>query len=197
MTEDEQEFAALMQRIREGSPEAMGELIDRYGTPLLKAIRRRLNRWLRRQYDSEDFLQAVWTSFWTDPMMPNFDSAQALVAYLNQMARHKVLDEVRRRRVGRSAVANAQSLTPADSSFGSLDVPAREPTPSYTVANRELLEKLREELPESERLIIDLVQHGLTQEEIARQIGVSPRTVSRVVRRVRRVLNQIAAGPLP
>jgi RNA polymerase sigma factor (sigma-70 family) len=197
MTEAEKEFAALMRRIREGSEEAFCEVIDRYGTPLLKSIRGRLSRTLRRVFDSRDFFQAVWASFLTDQKARSFRSPQSLVAYLNLMARNQILDEVRRRRLGRSPVPPAQSLTAADSSFSNLDVPSREPRPISVVANRELLQKMRDVLSETERRIIELVQHGCTQEEVARRIGVCSRTVGRAVNRARRILNEISEESVP
>jgi RNA polymerase sigma factor (sigma-70 family) len=196
MTEAEKEFAALMRRIREGSKEAFCEVIDRYGTMLQKSIHNRMSPSMRRAYDSEDFVQSVWASCkhlsrWC------FPTPQALMAYLQRMALNHILDEERRRRPGRHAYTDAQSLTPADSSFGNLEVPSRQPGPITTVAHREMLQKMCEGLDETERCVIDLVQAGFTREEIARQVGKSSRTVGRMVGRARRILSELSEESLP
>ena len=190
MAEDQQELAALMRQIQEGSEDAVRQLLDRYGTPLLKAVRGRLHPRLRTQYDSADFVQAVWTSFFTGPAVRHFDSPEALVAYLSEMARNKIVDVVRRRLRGRHAIDEPQSLQAADPSARPLEVPARQPTPSHAVATRERWQKLRDRLAATEKNVLDLLLHGHTHEEIARQLGLTDR-------HVRRVLRKISAGPVP
>jgi RNA polymerase sigma factor (sigma-70 family) len=193
-----QEFTVLQQRIRQRSEDAVRQLIDRYGTSLLKAIRARLSRNLRREFDSDDFVQKVWTSFFEDPEVWHFETPEALVAYLSRIARNQILDEVRRRRPGRDTPAAAQSLTATDPSFGTLlDVPSRERRPISTVANREMLQKMRDGLDEEDRRTIDLVLQGFTHEEVARQVGCSVRRVGRIVKRARRILDDISEELLP
>jgi hypothetical protein len=50
------EIAALMERIQEGSQDAVRELLDQYGSHLVRVIRRRLSQRLRSQFDSADFV---------------------------------------------------------------------------------------------------------------------------------------------
>jgi RNA polymerase sigma factor (sigma-70 family) len=190
MLEGQQDFTLLMRRIEERSEEAVRELLERYGTPLLKTIRSRLPPRLRQQYDSDDFVQAVWASFFTGPAVRHFESPEALVTYLAEMARHKVIDEIRRQLGSRHHVAEVQSLDAGDRSDHLLDVPARQPTPSHAVASRERWEKLRDRVAATEQRILDLLLEGNTQEEIAQQLGVTER-------HVRRVLRKIAEGPVP
>ena len=56
-------FVALMRRVREGSEAAAWELVDKYGGHLRRAVRRVLNPMLRSKFDSLDFVQLVWDSF--------------------------------------------------------------------------------------------------------------------------------------
>jgi RNA polymerase sigma factor (sigma-70 family) len=151
---------------------------------------------LRRVFDSQDIVQSVWASC-TNRSFWDFQSPQALMAYLHRMALNHILDEERRRRPGRHAYTDAQSLTAADPSFSNLEVPSREPRPISTVANRELLQKMCEGLDETERCVIDLVQAGFTQEEIARQVGKSSRSVARMVDRARRILSELSEESVP
>ena len=63
MTDANDEFRALMQRLREGSDEAAWQLVEQYGEPIRRAVRRALSARLRPQFDSLDFVQLVWSSF--------------------------------------------------------------------------------------------------------------------------------------
>ena len=97
MSEEQEEFANLMQRLRNGSEEAARELLDRFGSYILRVVRRRLSRELRSKYDSVDFVQAVWASFFAeDSQDRRFDHPDALIAFLATLAQNKVIDAVRR-----------------------------------------------------------------------------------------------------
>ena len=60
---DHGEFALLMQSVREGSQEAARTLFERYGPHIRRVVRRKLHQKLRPQFDSVDFVQDVWASF--------------------------------------------------------------------------------------------------------------------------------------
>src|SRR5713101_9460007 len=101
MPNDEQEFKQLLEAIQDGSEEAARTFLDKYGSYILKVIRRRLAPRLRSKFDSSDFLQDTWASFFRDPPPPDaFSDPEALLAFLAQMARNKV-DQTNRQRLQR------------------------------------------------------------------------------------------------
>ena len=63
MTDENDDFRRLMQRVRDGSEEAVWDLVSVYGEAIRRAVRRVLNRNLRSKFDSLDFVQLVWKSF--------------------------------------------------------------------------------------------------------------------------------------
>ncbi|NQT14263.1 MAG: hypothetical protein HQ582_16020, partial [Planctomycetes bacterium] len=92
------EFQQLLEQVRGGSQDATCELIDRYAPHVIRAVRRKLNKAIRSQFDSLDFAQAVWYSFSAAPdRMGEFQRPDELVRYLAAMAHNKVIDEIRRR----------------------------------------------------------------------------------------------------
>src|SRR5260370_21457217 len=98
MSLPEDDFRQLMTRVRAGSEEAARELFDRYSGHISRVVRRRLHSRLRTQYDSLDFLQAVWASFFAVPLEEyTFDHPEDLVRFLARMAYNKVVDVTRRR----------------------------------------------------------------------------------------------------
>ncbi len=97
--EDENnEFSELMKRVADGSEDAAWTLVERYGDRLLRAVRRSLPDGLRSKFDSVDFVQLVWASFFrVRGSSSRYGDPQELVAVLMQMARNKVAMEIRHR----------------------------------------------------------------------------------------------------
>ena len=61
--DDPTNFHDLMRRVRDGSEDAAWEFNRRYGGYIRRAVRRVLNPKLRSKFDSIDFVQLVWLSF--------------------------------------------------------------------------------------------------------------------------------------
>src|SRR5581483_2343423 len=59
-------FAELMDEVRLGSHEAAEELWRRYGPYVVHVVRRSLHHRLRARFDSQDFAQAAWASFFAE-----------------------------------------------------------------------------------------------------------------------------------
>src|SRR5438105_7785266 len=92
------EFEALMAKVRAGSNDAARELVNRFGPQIRRVVHRRLNARLRARYDSLDFMQAMWASFFAGEVDSNrLDTPEKLVSFLSGVARHKVVDAYRRR----------------------------------------------------------------------------------------------------
>jgi len=68
-------FQALLRQVQHGSPEAARELYDTYVNHVLRGVRVRLWHRMRSKYDSQDFVQQVWASFFDEPeRLPDFES---------------------------------------------------------------------------------------------------------------------------
>src|SRR6478736_4128141 len=63
----ESEFAALIEQVRAGSQEAAWTLVEKYGRDVQRFVRRTLHQRLRSKFDSLDFVQIVWGSFFRAP----------------------------------------------------------------------------------------------------------------------------------
>jgi RNA polymerase sigma-70 factor (ECF subfamily) len=182
------DFARLMERVRGGCPDAIDEFLRRYGGHIREVVRQHLNQKLRTQFDSLDFQQDVWKSFFTGPARHHtFRSPQALARYLAEMACHKVID-VHRRRLESAAHGTSREQTFGDIPFSQVapEVAARNPTPSqFAIANEEW-QRLLAEQPKHHRRILELRREGHTRAEIARALRVDERMVSRVLEALRK-----------
>lgn len=176
------EFAMLMERLQAGCQQSARLLMSRYGPHILLAVRRRLHPRLRTQFDSLDFMQDVWASFFTDvPTRRTFERPEALIAYLTKMARNKV-SETARDRLERKKRNMNRELSMQKSLDQVNAVPANIPTPSEIVMGREEWNLLLDNLPPVYRLILSLVRQGKDIARIAKEANVSEKTVRRVIK---------------
>lgn len=178
------QFHVLMQQVESGSNDAIRVMMETYGSHILRTIRRRLNRHLRSQFDSCDFHQAVWASFFTHQSRPKFETEEDLVKFLHRVAGNKVIDECRRqlqtqKRDLRQEYSLFDSQTQQDR-----PIKANVPTPSEVLVAREQVDKMTEGQPEYYRRILELRTSGATVQEIASETGIHRRTVNRVLKRL-------------
>lgn len=178
----------LLVRIQAGDESAAQELLSSYEAEVRLVVRRQLPRILRSRFDSLDFLQSVWGSFFhrikTDPNLTEFQDARHLVAFLARAAKNKVIDEYRR------AGSQKQNMRREEPIWGEnlrpRELPSNDDSPSELAQANETLSQLRDLLPTARREILDLKVAGLSSQEISEQLGVSERTVQRVIEDLRK-----------
>jgi RNA polymerase sigma factor (sigma-70 family) len=183
MARDHKEFHALIERVSSGSAESVRELVDKYGPYLLRVIRARLHKKLRAKFDSHDFVQDVWASFFaTLPDVEDFSTPEHLIAYLERLAHNRMTDVTRQRLLSKKHNVNREQRS-LDDSRGAwqLRPAARVPTPSTIAMSREEWDRLLAGQPLVYRHILLLRRDGRTLRQIAGQLRISERTVRRVV----------------
>lgn len=187
---DDDAFVDLVGRARRGEEVAIRHLLEEFEPDVRTMVRVRLPRALRSQFDSMDFVQAVWKSFFGgDTAGPGpYASPDQLRAYLAGIARNKVLEEFRRRtRTRKYDIAREEPLyVRKGGSERPIDVASRDPSPSQHLQARDLRDRLVSGRKPAEAEVVRLRQEGLTYDEIARRIGLGERTVRRVIDDLRR-----------
>lgn len=176
------EFRDLLQRVREGDEEAAWELIDLYGPHIFRVVRRRLNSRIRSKFDSADFVQAVWASFFTSRSeILSFSQPEELIAFLAQMAQNKVMTEVRRRiQLTKHNVTHEERLE--DSTLPApIDAVGNQPSPSQVAVARERWERMLAASPPQWREILVMRYRGATYEEVALKVGMHERSVRKIM----------------
>src|SRR6266850_4417898 len=94
----QQHFRSLLAQVRQGSDDAARELYETYVKYVLKCVRHKLWHKMRSQFDSQDFVQQVWASFFDERRrLPDFRTPEDLTNYLLAMTRNKVAEAGRRR----------------------------------------------------------------------------------------------------
>lgn len=172
-------FRESIDGVRLGNPAAAWQLVEEYGPHIQRVVRRKLDRQMRAKFDSIDFVQMVWTSFFEHPsQIVRFETPDQLVQFLTTMARNKVVSEFRRwHGTQKHDVDREKPLedTERDS------VNEKNPTPSQIAIAHERFDKLMDEQSERNRSIVNLRIGGETYEAIGRKLGIHERTARKVI----------------
>ncbi len=178
------EFAALIEQVRAGSQDAAWDLVKTYGRDVQRFVRRSLHQRMRSKFDSLDFVQIVWGSFFRAPeRLHGMAKSDQLIAYLATLAKHKVIGEVRRRLQtakydlrreaggGKTGHCFEEKLSPS-------------PTPSSVAIAKERWEQLLAGEPEGVRRIVELRLQGTKFDEIASDLQIHERTARKTIERL-------------
>jgi len=176
----------FLARIQAGDEEAARELLTRYEAEVRLVVRRQLPRLLRSRFDSLDFLQSVWGSFFrrvrTGPA--EFEDSRHLVAFLARAAKNKVIDEYRRAASRKQDMHREEPLWVEGNR--PKDLASDIDSPSEVAQAREVFGRLRDLVPEDRRTVVELKAEGLSSKDIGQRLGISERTVQRVLEELRK-----------
>lgn len=188
MTEqsDNDRFRALMNEAAGGSEEAARELYETYVKYVLRCVRHRMWHRLRSKFDSQDFVQQVWASFFDDRgSLPEFETPAALIAYLQSMAERKVTIEGRHRKFAKRNL-KLEVAVQEDSDTAGLHPATRLPTPSAVAVFNEQFDRLVDQQKDDTKAVAQLRYEGNTFEEIARCLDIDESSARKVMRRLKR-----------
>lgn len=188
MDQEHSAFRKAIEQVCQGSEEAAWEFISEYGPHIQRVVRRKLRqhqltKQMQPKFDSVDFVQMVWASFFTErEKLSRFKEPSELIGYLAGMAANKVLQESRRRMLYQKHNVNRECGI-ADGGDESSFV-RRTTTPSHVVMAREQVDELMRGRSERDQRILMLRMSGATFEEISETVGVHERTARLVVEKV-------------
>ena len=180
-----------MQQVVAGSDEAATKLFRHYEPLLIRAIRKRLTRRIRSKFDSIDFAQDVWASFFTEEQQRReFQTPEDLLAFLTRIAQNKVSDKTRQRlKLQKYDVSRELSMDDSKR-FDRENLMGDQPTPSQIMMSQEEWTNFLRKQPLVHRRIFILLREGKSRSEIATELGINIRTV-------RRVADQVSPGHTP
>ncbi|MEZ6121622.1 MAG: sigma-70 family RNA polymerase sigma factor [Planctomycetaceae bacterium] len=186
ISESQASFQALTARLKDGSDEAFQELLETYSPYVLRSIRRRLHQRLRGRFDSQDFAQAVWMTLHAHrDRIAECETPENLVRFLATVAGRKVRAEFRHN--FQTAANNIRRERSLDNDSFVLPLPDHSAEhPSQLLVAAEQLERMLDGEPQKYQEIVKLRCEGLPLKEIGKKVGVTERTV-------RRVIHQLAA----
>jgi RNA polymerase sigma-70 factor (ECF subfamily) len=175
---------ALMGRIRKRSEGSARWLLERIGPHLRTVIRQKLPENLRSVFDTIDFLQDVWASFFAGELDQSFHDPNALITYLVRMARNKVADEVRRRLSGGKSDLSREHSLDGSAQFEAAGLADDTPPPGELAASSEEWDRLVRGRPWHHVRILEMLRQGHTHAEIAAKLGFNEKTVRRLIQKI-------------
>lgn len=186
------ELRRLIEEVRQGSEDAIREFVETFGPDLLIAVRGRMKFSLRRHFESADFMQDIWASVFARPEFFNREiTRDELIRYLSMIARRKVSRGARNiNRAVRSPKRAGAKLERLEMGKGYDErTPAprdrRQPTPSQIAVANETWERLIKDASPNQQKVLALRLEGHGVVEVSKQLGVSKRTVERLLNRAR------------
>jgi RNA polymerase sigma-70 factor (ECF subfamily) len=187
----------MLERAAQGDRAAVGELLLEASGPLSAYIARELPKSIAHVVSVEDVLQETFHSaFATIGDLKSTDEA-AFLAWIRAIARHRMLDALRRhkrkRRGGGRKQVKAESST--DSMLGLFDVLADESTPLRRASREEALACMHvalADLPEDYREVVRLrFLEDKSYKEVALAMGRSEGAVHGLITRAKERLREL------
>jgi RNA polymerase sigma-70 factor (ECF subfamily) len=176
----------LIERCRAGDQDAARVLFDSYVERLLPLARRRISQRLASRVDAEDIVQSVFRTFFARLKDDQFEinSQDDLFRLLVRITVHKTLRQIAHHRAAKRNPG--QEMGQSDSAHEQLlQLLTSEPTPEATVSFLDQLEHFMQQMPDSDRKILELRMEGYSTDEIAQKTGSYDRKIRRVLERIR------------
>jgi RNA polymerase sigma factor (sigma-70 family) len=165
---------ALLDKLCQG--DAAAEEVFRTYEPCLRLmVRRQLPAWLRSKFDSVDIVQSVWADLLDGFRQKgwHFDDSARLRAFLVKATRHRFLSRFRQHQ---RAGDLEQPLESAEQELAS-----SQPAPDKVAEADDVWQQLLSLCPAEHRGLLELKRQGLALEEIAKQTGLHPSSVRRIL----------------
>jgi RNA polymerase sigma-70 factor (ECF subfamily) len=195
------DFQALVRRVRDGDGQAAAELVRRYEPAIRRAARvRLLDTRLNRLLDSMDICQSVLASFFVRAALGQYelDTPAQLLKLLATMTRNKLSNQVKSHRAARRDFRRNNDRSGRNDGddapfvYGLERLAGASVTPSDEVATRELLDEVRRRLSPGELSILERREQGHEWTEIAADLGSSPEASrKRLARAIDRVAHEL------
>jgi RNA polymerase sigma factor (sigma-70 family) len=179
------QWQRFIQGLRDGDQAVLFEFCQFYGPQLSRLADKYLGAKVRRRVGTEDVVQSACRTFFRRAQGGEFqfsDSA-ALWRLLCAITLSKVREHARFHNRQKRGLDRETSIAP---DAGASDLHPRDPhpTPSETVAFSDFFEQIRAGLDEEERQVVDLKLQEYTNDEVALRLGLSERTVRRLLKRL-------------
>ena len=187
------EFLALLARVRQSDESAASELVRRYERAVLRSVRSRLGRNMRGALDSADVLQSVHRSLLVGLKNERYQvaSPQQLIGLAVVMVQRKVARQWRK-------LKRLPTTTFDDVSRGQdspIDqIASDDPTPSQVASAAELLERFLSQLDELDQQLVRFKLNGLSSVEAAAILDREPAFVRVRWTRLRQKLRERGFG---
>lgn len=190
----------LIVGLREGDPEVVTEFYNRHMQALRAIADNHIAPGLRRRVAASDVVQSVFQSFFHGAQAGRFQFADneklwsLMCAITLTKVREKIRYHLREKRNVNRETQPVGSSDQAHNADGLELLSAGELSSEVAVEFSEQFEKLMAALDDEEQQVLSLKMEDRTNDEIAQSVGISERTVRRIVQRLRKHLEEMFGG---
>ncbi len=184
------DWERLIQGLTHGDSDVLRSFYAEYGPMLRNIADSRLAPGMRRRFDADDVIQSTFRTFFRRAQVGyfQFEDNQRLWNLLCAITLTKLREKARfhqrkSRGVGREVPVDAGDDS-GDAGHGDSGLVAGGPTPDSAAEFADTFDMLVTSLDEDERKLIDLKLQDQTNDEAAEALGISERTVRRMLSRL-------------
>lgn len=187
-----QSFIDLKERLQRGDPTASEEIFARYAQQLLRVVSPRISSSLKQKVDPEDIVQSAFRSFFRVGPVDAFhtegwnDLWSILVTITLRKCRYQVRHFLTAKRNVNRELSGGSDGTPQD-----WQMIASEPTPGEIAEMADLVQQFLSSLNDRNRHIAESTLRGLTPADIAKQLGLTERTIYRQIEQIKDKLSAL------
>nr|WP_286178421.1 ECF-type sigma factor [Rhodopirellula sp. JC639] len=176
----------MLRQWKSGDEQAADVLFSRYAFRLVALVASRLNRRYRSQIDPDAVMQSALGSFFDAARHSRIQVSHSVLLWrlLATFARRKLARSIERHSASKRG--GERTRVPLDQAVDQAEIFSADDSDAD-----ELLDQLRAELPTDQILVVEALLAGLTQQEIAKSLGIDERTVRRRISRVRETLSPV------
>lgn len=194
----------LLEEARQGDPQAVNRLLERYRAALHRMVKMRLDHGIRHRLDASDVVQDVL--FEANRRLREYlDNPQiAFHLWLRQIAKGRIIDAYRRHRVSaKRSVDREQPLAAGLDDRSSLQLVTAVTDPQRTPASAAVQREMARRVERAIALLSDqdceiiLMRHyeHLSNQEVAQSLDLTePAASMRYLRAIRRLRNLLTDG---
>lgn len=195
---DEQPQRDLVDRWRQGDEQAANDLYQTYLGRMSQLVSQHMSQRFASRIDPDDVVHSAYRTFFRRVKEGEFqfeDDADIWKLLLT-IALNKVRNRVRFHSAAKRDAAQEVSgdLIEREVALHG-DSLSRHPSPHEAIAFADLLEEVYGRLDEREQLLLQLRLEGYKQTEIADELGLTDRTIRRMLDRIRERLSDLLQPP--
>lgn len=185
---------ALIDAWRNGDHRAAEVIFNRYQAQLLRLVSGKLNEKLRRRVDPEDLVMSIMRSAFRKTAVSDegFKDETGFWKWLTSVALNKTYNRIDREN---ATIRDPKREQGGDSVLS--DRILHEPTADDVAEVAELLEKILANLDDLQGKILLAKLDGFSHEEIAKELGVSTKTIQRNGHKIRDAAMEVLGQDLP
>lgn len=185
-------FDELLTDLLAGKAEAAVWIVNQYTPELVALARRNIGRKLNRRIDPEDAVQSAYRSFFVRIGRKEFELGNGedlwkllVTITLNKIRKQGKFHHADKRDVN-DEVSGVYASAPT--------FPSSDPGPAEAIMLVDEVEAFLANLPEQDRVIVELRLQGYNSVEIAEELGRAERTIRRILERTAETLRMRTAS---